>query len=718
MSINNLFNIGTSGLFASQAAIEVTSNNIANVNTEGYSRRYVSQVESYAINANPGQMGTGVDPQEVLRYFDKFIEASYLGNSTMRDCYEALEQNLSAIDSLFNEANSDGITSALSKFFADWQDVASFPDDYAVREALIADTGTLTNLLQQTTDQMRRLQEQVDHFIKQDVDRANEIIESIAEINKRIETVTIEGQNTPNTLLDQRDTLVRELSGIIDVQVVNNGDSDYAILTGSGQTLVSGYDTYELRFEGPRSIPALTNASTFAGEFYFEGTDESEYTFEVVTAGAVNAAEFRVSADGGKTWLKDANGNELRIQANDWSNVVEFNGMKLWIGQPGNPAVGPVGADADLSLGDKFTVVPKSGVYWYQDTSSFENITPMLYSNGETSSDRITGGSLSGQLQFRDGYVGSYLDTLDAFASELTWQVNRLHSQGAGLDMFSSVQGAYSVMDTTVALGNDQSGLAFRDKLQSGGSMIYVYDTNGALLGGQGITLDFDLGTPGQQNFDPATNTLEDVRDAINQAVDDAYTAAGLAVPGTPYCSIVNNQINITSSTSGYTFGFGQDSAGLYAALGLNTFLNGTDAASIEVNSVVANDLGLISAGHINGAGQANSGDNTTALAIGSLQDQDVSIFTYQSGNVTQTLSEFFGTLVSTVGADTASADFNLQYQTALAQDLNERQQTIAGVNLDEEMTDLIKFQHSYTAAAKLITTADQMMDTLLGLKN
>lgn len=82
-----------------------------------------------------------------------------------------------------------------------------------------------------------------------------------------------------------------------------------------------------------------------------------------------------------------------------------------------------------------------------------------------------------------------------------------------------------------------------------------------------------------------------------------------------------------------------------------------------------------------------------------------------------ETLSGFFNAIVSSVGADTAASKFNAQYQDALAQDLDRRQQEVSGVNLDEEMSNLIKFQHSYTAAAKLISTADQMLQTLLGLK-
>ena len=94
-----------------------------------------------------------------------------------------------------------------------------------------------------------------------------------------------------------------------------------------------------------------------------------------------------------------------------------------------------------------------------------------------------------------------------------------------------------------------------------------------------------------------------------------------------------------------------------------------------------------------------------------------MSIRTTWNASTRQTLSEYYGNLVARVGADTASAKYTAATETAVAQDLHDRQEEISGVNLDEEMTNLIKFQASYKAAAKLITTADEMLQTLLSMK-
>ncbi|MBP9943236.1 MAG: flagellar hook-associated protein FlgK, partial [Desulfomicrobium sp.] len=332
------------------------------------------------------------------------------------------------------------------------------------------------------------------------------------------------------------------------------------------------------------------------------------------------------------------------------------------------------------------------------------NVTPQIMPNGEDNERRLTGGTLAGYFQFRDASAGGYIEKLDAFAKSLAWEVNRLHSQGAGLDRFQEVVGTYGAVNSGLPL-QAGAGLAFGDKLESGNLMIGVYDkTTGALA--QFSALDFDSVTPGAQNFDPATHSLQDVIAAINDTFPGQLTA-----------SAPDNHLQITAA-SGYDFAFGSDSTGLLAALGINTFFDGSDARTLSLNNDVRSNTARINTGHINGAGEMNEGDNTTAAAIAALQSKDVATRTVTEGTTRQTLGEYYSTLVAKAGSDTKAAKFNYEYQEALANDLKARQESVSGVNLDEEMTNLIKFQHAYTAAAKLITTAESMLEVLLGLKN
>ncbi len=694
---NNLLEIGKKSLFANQAAIQVVGNNISNANTEGYSRQAVRLEDGIYIDYTPGQLGTGVNAKEVIRYFDEFIESQYLTKSSAEARWSTLYDNLQSAEAVFNESNSDGITSALAEFWAGWQDLSADPGNESVRTALLGKASNLQQAIGAVADDLAQLQNGVDALIDTEVDEINAIMADIADINAQITITEDTGRNNANSLRDQRAELVRRLAEKVDITYIDNGLGNVTINTTSGYTLVDGTEVFRLAFENvPTAIADQRATSTYDGEVTFSGSSSSEYTVEIVSGGTIagGAATFRVSQDGGKTWLKDENGNTTFTASDAGVLLPDGKGSLAF----------SAGTGGTLVTGDRFTVLPNKTLFWYQTSSSKVNVTPQTLANGEDNTRRLTGGVLTGYFQFRDGSVGNYQEKLDAFASSLAWEVNRLHSQGTGTESFQEVIGTSRVGNDSFALGSAEAGLAFGDKLAAGNVMIHVYnETTGALEESKAI--DFDGAADGVQNFNPAVHSLEDVVAAINDSFE------GISA------SVADGRLQITAA-SGRSFAFGTDTSGLLAALGVNTFFEGTDAKGLAINATVLNNTSFISAGHVNGAGEMNEGDNTTAAAIAALQSKAVKVSTASGGTSSQSLGEFYSALVSRVGADTSSAKFNAEYQAALASDLKARQDSVSGVNLDEEMTSLIKFQHAYTAAAKLITTADSMMQVLLGLKS
>lgn len=686
VGVNSLLNTGKGALLAFQSAIHVTGENIANVNTPGYSRRSVRLEENPSIDYRPGQIGTGVSAKEVIRHYDYFIERQYLDKSSTMHRWDSLYANLRQVELLFDESIGDKLNNVMSKFWADWQNVSLRPDDMASRSQLVSTAQNMTQIVNQLERDLSLFQRQMDDFIRQDVNRANELLREIADINGKIAVHDIPGQNNANALLDKRDSMVRELAGLLDIQTQDKGNGEFFVMTTAGHTLVDGKNFFELKFEGAKSYAALAPGST--GSVTFSGSSEREFLVEMVSAGAEGddpPAQFRVSLDGGETWIKDENGQTRRFDASTTSMSIE--GLDI-----------AFNAGWDLAVGDKFTIVPKSGLYWYENTSSEMNITPQIHFNGQDNLKRITGGSLTGYFNFRDDYIGNFREKLDALSSTMAWEVNRIHSQGAGLEKFGQVLGTYGVADTGIALNSLSSGLFYGDKLQQGNLTVWVYDSAG-VPSPQQLT----FGGASAPNFDPATHTLVDVAAAFD----------GLAGIN---AEIVDNRLRITA-TNDNTFAFGSDSTGLLAALGINSFFDGTSARDFGMNQEVFNNLSLISAGHVNGAGEINPGDNETSKAIAALQYEKVGFRTSFQGQTSQTLQSFYGSLVGDAGAVTNNAKFNYNYNKALTDDLQNRQEEVAGVNLDEEMSNLIKFQHSYSAAAKLISTADQMFQTILAMK-
>ncbi|QJB57365.1 flagellar hook-associated protein FlgK [Pseudodesulfovibrio sp. zrk46] len=705
---NSILDMGRWALFASQVQLQVTGQNISNVNTEGYARRSVTLEEGPYIDYSPGQLGTGVKAKEVTRNFDDMVEALYLEQKSLSDKWGNLWEQLKSVENLLNESSGTGVSNTLSQYFNSWNEVSQHPDNYGSRQSVVNDAATLISTLKQVDTDLSLMQQRINSTVDSQIDQANTLMVEIADLNKEIQVHHIEGQNNANTLLDERGRKVRELGELMDIKTIDNGGGNFTILTKAGHTLVDGVSHFALEFNAPETTTDLRPGSTFAGEIYFSGNDDFEYTIEFVNsssgttaAGLVtsdsSSAQFRVSMDGGVTWLTDESGNEKLFYARDYDSRVNVEGLQIWFGSNASSKGSPTGEFQD---GDRFIISPHQSVYWVENTSHKENITPQLHFNGEENTRRLTGGSITAMLTFRDNYVGKYREKLEKLAEGIIWETNRRHSQGAGLQTFQVTEGTYQVSDMTKALGSDSTGLAFGSKLQSGSSFMYVYNESTGLMT-SGAALDFGGGA----TFNPVTHTLEDVRDAFNNTY-----------PGMISATIVNNKLHLEAE-SGYSFAFGTDSAGLYAGLGLNTFFKGSSPQDMLVNEKVSGDLDYLATGHVNGAGEINSGDNTTALSMYELREVDVTISTLTEGTTQTTLLDYYNGLVGNVGTDTNRAEFNQNFYKTLSNDLDERQQQVSGVNLDEEMSDLIKYQASYTAAAKLITTADQMLQTILSLK-
>ncbi|MDR1360246.1 MAG: flagellar hook-associated protein FlgK [Deltaproteobacteria bacterium] len=709
LGVNSILNMGLGALFSSQVNIQTTGNNIANVDTPGYSRQKVLLEDKTSLDYSPGQIGQGVEATQIIRYFDKFVESAYLDRQTMQSRYDQELLFLRNLETIYNEANdTPGLGSALSNFFNSWNTLAQEPDSQAARAALLETVNTLSATVRSLDTSMRRMQEEMEIRIREDVDKANSLIQEIADLNREINIHTITNRNNANQLMDQRDEKVRELSAILDLHVDDRGAGNYTVSTSWGCPLVQQDIPFALEVRGPQAENNLSTGSLYAGTVEFDGLDEYEYTLEVVQSGTVDqtgvippapgTAAYRVSLDGGKSWIVDeATGQPKLFYATDLAHSAQVKDL----------AVSFSDTAGVLAVGDKFVLTPKNDVYWISPTAGAVDISSQTYANGTENIQRITGGTLGAALDFRDNKIGVYRDRLAELTDSLSWEVNRIHSQGAGLTPLSSVLGSYAVGRTNIPLGSPSAGFHWSERLQSGNMTFAIYDpVTGDPLQLAGVVDGLDVFSPG--NFDPALHSLEDVVNAINSGPAGAYLEA----------SIVDSRLQIsgkeTSPGSGQYWGFGlvADTSGLAAALGINTFFSGESPAGFSLREDLVSNPNLINAGRVNGGAEGNEGDNITAAEIAALAAKTVSI-----GGARQTIVDFYAATVTKVGADTQHVNFLDITETVMANELKARKDEISSVNLDEEMSNLIKFQASYKAAAKLITTADEMIQTLLSLK-
>ncbi len=698
IGVNGLLSTGQNALLSSQVGINVTSNNVANVNTAGYVRQSVIFQDSLYVDSNPGQIGTGSYAQEIVRDFDRFLENSFLDQNSQANRWNEQAAVMASVENLFNEANTSGLHNQLSEFFNTWSTLSTTPNSDATREDLLAQTENLTTLIQHNMDYLNQTKAQMNDYIGSTVDAVNAIIEQIADLNVQIDIQHQPPYNNANGLLDERDRLVRELGTYVDVSVQEEDGKNFAVYLKEGMPLVEGQTAYSLSTNGPfvESNAKMFNETTgtyeeFTGELVVEGEDHREYLLEFV-----NGNEFRISYDNGKTWAIDSNGQST-FQIPPVGERLVVGDLKFSI--QGEDFV--EGQTPYFETGSQFYVVAKDNVQWHEPTRDPLDVSKTV--NGQS-----IGGKLGAYIDVKDVAIGEYQDQLNALAEALIWEVNRLHSQGSGLEAHTQNIGNTIVEDTDLAFASPWQEMPFAERLTGGNMNVAFYDaTTGEPL--ENLNLNFNPSGGPQENFDPEIHSLTDVVDAINRSfVDESGNQLMTA-------TIVSGQLQLTAADN-VNYHFGSDTTGLMAALGVNTFFAGSNAHNITVNPHLVNNVEKIAAQGVDGQDQANVGDGSIASMIASLATKNIDIKTPWASTHTDIVSYYAGT-VGLVGADTRNANFNSDYYSTLAEELDMQVQSKSAVNLDEEMVLLIKFQHSYTAAAKLITTADEMFQTILGLK-
>ncbi len=186
---------------------------------------------------------------------------------------------------------------------------------------------------------------------------------------------------------------------------------------------------------------------------------------------------------------------------------------------------------------------------------------------------------------------------------------------------------------------------------------------------------------------------------------------------------------NIAPDTGVYSYAFSDDGAadaGLSAALGINTFFTGDDAMTMGINDVVQQNKGYVAAAVIDAdSGEISAGDNTNALAISNVEHtaQSMSQWTFESGsaaragNLSATLGDYLNLMVGSLGIKTQTIRRGREFSEVMVDQIGQLRDSVSAVSLDEEMINIMKYQHAYTVAAKLLTVSDEMMNTIVSIR-
>jgi len=243
--IYGIMSLAGNALLAQRKAITVTGNNIANVNTPGYSRQKLILENNTPLQSSAGPMGNGVDAVSVERVYDRFLGLQINSESETLGRWEARMGGLELAEVIFDESGEFGLSQSLSQFWGSWQDLTNDPSGYNERVVLQARSEVMTGTFNRIYSDLERAQKGFDASIEGAVAEINQLSQQIAELNQKIMEDEASGY-TANDYRDQRDRVVKELSGLIDINSFEDATGRVTVSVGAGQTLVESNSSRSL----------------------------------------------------------------------------------------------------------------------------------------------------------------------------------------------------------------------------------------------------------------------------------------------------------------------------------------------------------------------------------------------------------------------------------------------------------------------------------------
>lgn len=231
-------NNATKGLLVQQSALQTTSHNISNANTEGYSRQKVTMVADnpYTLGGI-GQLGTGVRIASIDRIVDPYVNKQLRNENASLEMYSKKSEVLGQLEGIFNEPSTTGLNNNLSKVFSSWTYLGSNPELLTAKTMVAQNSETFTDTLHHMSNQIDSLHEGTVQDIEKNVLDFNAKVEQLDSLNKQIFNVTSQGQ-APNDLLDQQDKILSELTGIAGVEASYDKFNRVSVNVG-GQSILT-----------------------------------------------------------------------------------------------------------------------------------------------------------------------------------------------------------------------------------------------------------------------------------------------------------------------------------------------------------------------------------------------------------------------------------------------------------------------------------------------
>jgi flagellar hook-associated protein 1 FlgK len=660
---NSLFSTALSGLAVARAALDTTAHNTANVYTEGYSRQTARVASSGGLlTPGVGFFGSGAQVTSVTRNYDQYLTAQLVQAQSGSAALATYHDQIGQIDDLLADSDA-GLAPLMQRFFSGVQGVANAPADPAARAQLLSSAQSLAGKFRATDQYLADLDASVASQVAGSIGQINNFARQIAGLNKQIGMLSASaGGQPPNDLLDQRDQLVTSLSTLVGTRVVVQDGGQYNVFAGTGQTLVLGDTARQMQV-----VPSQADPSHQAVALTMANGSTVELRDDALTGGSLGGL----------------------LQFRDETLATSRNAL-------GRMAI---------ALADTFNQQHALGVDLTGDAGRpfFAQSTPAVIANRknqgtlELSAAFATPPDLQKSLS-ADLTDSDYQIDVKDVSGVLQYTATRLSDH----HVFPPAAGFPVTLDgvtLSVSGGTAQAGDSFLlQPTRTGARDLAVLVTDPARIAAAvPVVAQNAAGNQGQGNI--GSIAVDATYAPGTPATPLTIRYAGGQLTGFPAGAAVTATLPDGSAAAGSPYAAGTPVAyvpGATVSVAGMSFVIGGQPAEGDRFAIQRNTAGV--------------SDGRNALLLAGLQTAR----TLDGG--TATLAQSYAQLVGTVGNKANQLQIASDAHASVAAQIRSAQQSVSGVNQDEETANLLMYQQMYQGNAKVISTAAAIFDAILAI--
>lgn len=727
MALISSLSSSLTGMKVAQAQLEIISNNIANVDTPGYTKKTAAQS---ALVASGQTMGVTIG--NTGRVVDESLLKNFLASNSTTSSLSTQYDYMSRLDNIMGTTEQGNSLAAnvgnLQSAFETFSTSVSSP---ASRYQLLTNAQALTSKLNYLSDNIQTIRGDADMQIKDDVAKANSLLKSINELNTEIVKYSVMKRDGVANLQDQRDSALRELSSIMDVTYYTRDTGAVVVQTPSGVILLDN-EVHELSHSAQSKISAANSYDN--GNILGIFVDDKDIT-QKISGGSM----------GGAIDIRDNKLTSLQSQLDEMSKVLidQINAVhNQGTAYPNMPY---------QMTGSSTFITDKDGSHNQHIRIDSGDVRFIIFDeNGQ----QVKSASLKGTMGFAEG-------SLDEMTSKIqTWMRDEVNLDNAYVKIndngkleFSTEDSRYtiSIMDEATsnagsgqqnavlsfnANGPDANGKIEYGQTHQGFSSFFglndffvtdkndfIYDSkvlNDKVAANVDATLYFSDSVNGRNyaSVDISRSmTIRDIANLINQNPDlNTHIKASLIANGDGYMLRLE-------SLEGAQLELSEDNVEKSVINTLNLAPSGCgDASAIKVKESITLNANLIACGSPDF--DVTKGVFTINAATNNIANKLADVFTSsqvfnQAGDLattTTTIANYSSTFVGNVASLTSTSQSSFEYQNALTEAISYKEAQVSGIDLDEELSQMIIFQQSYAACAQVFTASREILDILLGL--